>query len=1497
MPVKSWVLGCWFGLSLALAQAQCPLPRAQAPKLDPKLFTSQNGPVYDVHHRGDKVYLGGLFSRVGLQTGGLVPINLNDGHPRFPFPQVSIGTVFALAEDGNGGVFLGGNFTYVDDSSRNGIAHVRRDGSISSFFPKQNGTISSLLRVGNRLYLGGQFTQVNGTTVGNLACVDTGTGQLTGPMLPTTDRFVRSMTLFNNLLVFAGDFQIVNSNVPRYSLAAADVNTGQLSTWFPNPNNPVRVVQSHNGWLYAGGDFTNLGGVNCNRLLRFRPNLTADNTWLPTVSGRLNYIGGFGNRLFVGGAIAQIDGQQRPGVALFRIPDATTPPNLLNYQLPITGSVTSIALMDELVVVAGDFSTPSGDIGLAVFDSTAGLSRPLGTNPNPSYPSAIVPLDNQIIWVGGGFSFVKSQTRRNFAAIDINTGFPTNDTLSLDGEVRCFAAKGDSLLVGGRFRRARGIDQYGFTTYDMARSQLMTSLTGVDGEIRSIVWNDSVMVWGGQFSRYISTPLSSFLVNEPVSNIAALNVANWRRSWPLKWSNNRVKLVNTLAAYGQHLYVGGIIDTGAFGPKSSITRFLINRGNIQPWRAAVPDTAFAVLLQGGNQGLRAYFGTNSDLQQLPTNLTKLAVFDVPSKRATSPYFRPGSPFGPGFEIGHSVNVFALVGDHILAGGQFDAVDLRPANGFFSWQAPSNQVWPWTPNFFSSGTIHQIIPTRRGLFIGGNLGSLGLPQHFAFGKFDGDFFIERPVITGSLGSCQDSTQLLRVRSNFPVLWLKDGVPITDLPPGPVDTLRVRSSGYYSARAIGSPCELESAPFYVALLPKQLRLAATAVVFCPGLNATLSAKVNKRTGTIQWFKDNIIIANASDSSLVVTQAGRYHLVYSPDDGCPVSSDSLYIRISPILPKGIVTGAAGFCLGGTTTLTANGVPPGFKIRWNTGDTTASIRVTRPGRFSFFYAISGQCQSFPSDSFAVGLYPDASNIQVMGSLSVCPGAQGLGYKVTGVNFDSLSIIRISNGLLVNASKDSLTINWANARTDTAVIEFVTFNTQRCPGPRFKQFVRIRPTLIPEAPTGDTLICGTEVNGTYLAQTNPGATVNWQVTGGQIVSGQGSRSVVIRWGNMLPRQLRFIEQVSADTICRGESKPLNIKLRALPDPTLTITTPSQPCEGNVFETRYPATIGSSYAWVSKSAGLTLVSANGNIARWVANRSGQFTLAITETNAGGCAGPEKTQAVDVLPAPIVDLRDTATCSNVALRFQYSSFGGIQLLTTWRLNGQIVSTQEEYRFQQSNDLNSPIRQKLSLTVLNPATNCESTDSAIITVQGRPLVTLNTNNGYLCPEVVNTRTYTAVGIRLRSFDWRVTNGQINSQQGNQVTVTWDRTGPWQLGVAATDSFGCESDPVFLQVREAEELNQPNPPCNPADYPLVVTNLLTDNNDSKNERFTVERLRYFKNHELSIYNRWGRQVFRTNDASQELPLSSWPVGTYYVYLSTPEGVAYRGWLELVR
>src|SRR5207244_2747733 len=136
------------------------------------------GPIYATALSGDTLYVGGNFRYVGPNTGAAARVDSASGS-LLPGPAVDVGVVDCTAPDGNGGYYLGGDFTSIGGAARNRLAHVRGDGTLDDWNPGADSDVSALAFGGSTVYVGGVFSTCGGAPRSRIAALDAVSGAAT----------------------------------------------------------------------------------------------------------------------------------------------------------------------------------------------------------------------------------------------------------------------------------------------------------------------------------------------------------------------------------------------------------------------------------------------------------------------------------------------------------------------------------------------------------------------------------------------------------------------------------------------------------------------------------------------------------------------------------------------------------------------------------------------------------------------------------------------------------------------------------------------------------------------------------------------------------------------------------------------------------------------------------------------------------------------------------------------------------------------------------------------------------------------------------------------------------------------------------------------------------------------------------------------------------------------------------------------------------------------
>lgn len=189
-----------------------------------------------------------------------------------PLPTVQIdGVVWAQAIVGNT-VYVGGEFTSARPAGAaagsqtvarsNLLAYDLSTGElIDSFAPVLNAPVRALASDGKRLYVGGQFTAIDGVARYRIAAFDVATGQIDPKFAVSLNSSVYGIAVSDTAVYLAGIFTTIN-NASRTNAAAVSL-TGVVQPFAVTPaGGTIRqiVVSPDKTRVALGGNFTTLNG-------------------------------------------------------------------------------------------------------------------------------------------------------------------------------------------------------------------------------------------------------------------------------------------------------------------------------------------------------------------------------------------------------------------------------------------------------------------------------------------------------------------------------------------------------------------------------------------------------------------------------------------------------------------------------------------------------------------------------------------------------------------------------------------------------------------------------------------------------------------------------------------------------------------------------------------------------------------------------------------------------------------------------------------------------------------------------------------------------------------------------------------------------------------------------------------------------------------------------------------------------------------------------------
>jgi trimeric autotransporter adhesin len=492
------------------------------------------GSVYHMVQDGSFLYLGGVIVTLGgnyLPRNNLAAVNINTGATTSWNPSTNE-PVNWLEVDGPGNVvYIGGDFTTVNGSTRRFAAAVSISTSglytwnaqllLSGW---QTGRVRSLAKAGNVIFLAGTFTSAGGQSRNSFAAVSADLGTVLPWTINCTGVEAGYSVRVSGSEVFLSNTSTCGS-LTRQRLAAVNATTGQLLPWDPSANNTVLALANTSGTVYAGGSFTTIGTETRTRLAAISKSTALPlASWTPAANAAVHALVAGPLGLTAGGAFTSIAGVERSGLARLSFTNGTAD----SFDPSVSGSVFAMAL------AGGD------------------------------------------LWFGGSFTSVSGQLRSNLALVDHPSGTLSPVDVNVNSLVNALALAEGRLYLGGSFTSVMGSTRQRLAAIDPASGSLLDWAPVAAGQVHSLATGHGNAYAGGAFTTVNSQPFPRLVALRPTSAL------------PLSWAPAPNNTVFALHAAGPRLYVGGSFTTISGLTRGGFAMFGIHDCLGQPAGTAVP---------------------------------------------------------------------------------------------------------------------------------------------------------------------------------------------------------------------------------------------------------------------------------------------------------------------------------------------------------------------------------------------------------------------------------------------------------------------------------------------------------------------------------------------------------------------------------------------------------------------------------------------------------------------------------------------------------------------------------------------------------------------------------------------------------------------------------------------------------------------------------------------------------------------------------------------
>ena len=646
------------------------------------------------------LYLGGNFTTVGPSTGGGIIVDARTGAITSPGPQVA-GSVRAVVSDGRGGWFIGGEFDGIQGRRREAVAHVFADGSMDdSWDGRINGVgnfarVWSLERVGDVLFVGGDFDSAGGVACRGLAAVDTRTGSL-AYVAPSTNGIVYAMTSQGRTLYIGGGFQRVGADA-HYNLASIDVATGAVNDWNPHVYGSVSSLALRAGALYVAGGFNAIDESSRNGLAALDAKSGTVLPWAPEPHGGVRSLAIAGNTVFACGSFDSIGGQARRNLAAV---DAKTG-LATTWEAPSRYDNFFALFADGAHLFVGSSVRSLGKQGIQVLE--------LDARTGVEWASVVLcggsvfALSSQggRLFVGGGFSSAgRIVSRRNLAAFDLDTGEVTPWAPEPDAYVLSISLASGRVIVGGLFSEIAGSARAGLAALDAQTGIALPFAWDVNAPVAQLLSNGSTVYAGGPFTR---------VGGQERSHLAALDAATGEIE---AFAPAIGGSISSLALSQNVLYLGGSFSSAGGSPRDGLAAVDVVGGQVFDWAPASRGVVSTIAIDGS----AAYVGGRLESLQGETR------YGVGAVDATTAALLPWAPMITRFNDMPVVTGLAIHDGIVFACGDFRAYTDLFRNGFAGFDATTGELRPEIPSTFGIGT--SLLLHKDRLYVGGHFESIG-----------------------------------------------------------------------------------------------------------------------------------------------------------------------------------------------------------------------------------------------------------------------------------------------------------------------------------------------------------------------------------------------------------------------------------------------------------------------------------------------------------------------------------------------------------------------------------------------------------------------------------------------------------------------------------------------------------------------------------------------------------------------------------------------------
>lgn len=595
-----------------------------------------DGEMNTIIKDSNTVYVGGQFTYIGQNTGHGVFIDSATGHRYTNFPRIE-NKIAAAIPDGSGGVYISGSFEYVGGLSRRSLAQIDSNGNVTSWNPDVEGMVKCMEMKNGIIYFGGIFSEVGGIARNHLAAVDCITGIVTS---------------FNSVSI-----------APYYAF--------------------VNSISISGNTLYAGGDYTTIGGISRQRISSFNLSTGLITSWNPMIfSGAVNKVLSANGKVYVCGSFSNFASGVRYGVA--ELDSITGQLTSFNASLNSGVTVFNMILSNNIMYVEGNFTSIHGvpRTKLAAIKLASGF--PNLWMPNPDASAHLLKLENGNILISGDFKFIGGISKRHLALVDtlLGTAQPFMN-IKVSGTVLATCKSNGKLFLGGDYTSYGGEYRSNLAAFDRLTKEIKSwapeaTMTGGFGYVSQIKISNQKIYISGNFDNINGQSRNYLCAVDSGGALASFNP-------------NPNDIVNCILFHNGHIYLGGGFTNISGTNRNRLASIDEVSWSIEPWNPNASDNVRDFELVDSTLYIGGYFSFVGGLER-----KKLAAVDINTGNIKS--------WNPNV-TGNKIHSIEYGNDQIYVGGEFTMIDGMPRTRVAAIDPFTGHTNSWAPYLDGSSVSH------------------------------------------------------------------------------------------------------------------------------------------------------------------------------------------------------------------------------------------------------------------------------------------------------------------------------------------------------------------------------------------------------------------------------------------------------------------------------------------------------------------------------------------------------------------------------------------------------------------------------------------------------------------------------------------------------------------------------------------------------------------------------------------------------------------------